>query len=285
MKISAIIPVFNSVNTLERAINSLLIQPEINEVFIVDDGSTDGSFELAKKLDGKHSLVKVLAHEGNVNKGASASRNLGLKYCSNQWIQFLDADDELLPAKISKNLLVLNPSSSILVGNSVYEKDGIKYRRHYWINKALGLLVTRLGNTCGNLWNKESLMKIGGWNENLSSSQEYDLIFRLIQINPDISFCKDYLSIIHEIPGSITRKESLNKQRIINGLNLRQSIKEYLIKNNQFGLKERIFYNGIIGTISQKYNLNENYSKPYYLIFKIYKFVSDRFLNQEFSMN
>lgn len=283
--VSAVIPVYNSINTLQRAVNSLLIQLEINEIFIVDDGSTDGSYILELDLQSKNSIIKVLTHPDRTNKGASASRNLGLLYCSNEWIQFLDSDDELLPTKISKNLLVLNPSSSILIGNSIYEKGGVNYRRHYWTNKALGLLVTRLGNTSGNLWKKESLLEIGGWNETISSSQEYDLIFRLIKVYPDISFCKDYLSIIHEIPGSITRKDTLNKQRILNGLNLRKSIKEYLIKNNQFGLKEMVFYNGIIGTISRKYNLNEKYSKPYFIIFKIYKFLSDRFLNQEYSMN
>lgn len=285
MNVSAIIPVFNSVNTLERAVKSLLDQIEIDEILLIDDGSFDGSFELELKMERENRIIKLLTHPNRINKGASSSRNLGLQYCKNEWVQFLDSDDELLPNKIKNNFNYINGNTSFLVGNSFYVKNDKKFKRHYWKNKYLGLIVTRLGNTCSNLWRKELLLKIGGWNENLSSSQEYDLIFRLVQLNSNISFCPEYLSIIYEIPDSISRNELLKEDRIKNSVFLRKSIKDYLVQKNKYRFKEKLFFNGIIGSISRKYNLNEKYSRKYFLLFKIFKGLSDRFLKSDFTIN
>lgn len=285
INVSAVVPIFNSVNTLERAIKSLLIQPEINEIFIVDDASRDGSYELALDLERKINHIKVLTHEGRINKGASASRNLGLKHCSNEWIQFLDADDELLPHKISINLSSIIEETSFLVGNSIFENAAKLYKRHYWKSVPLGLLVTRLGVTSSNLWSKSSLNKIGGWNEELSSSQEYDLMLRLIQLDLNISYCEDYLSIIHELPSSISRNKSLNKERVLNSIRFRESVKEYLISKNQFDVIEKMYYYGILGTFCRKYHLDLTYSKLFYCSYKVYKSVTDRIFSSEYTVN
>ncbi|GMQ35725.1 glycosyltransferase family 2 protein [Algoriphagus taiwanensis] len=285
MNVSAIVPIYNSVNTLKKAIQSLLIQPEIDEIFIVDDGSSDGSFELAKELESRYALINVLTHEKRKNKGAAASRNLGLKHCKNEWVQFLDADDELLPNKISINIKSLSSDCSFLVGNSIFNKGGKIYKRHYWINTSIGLLVTRLGVTSSNLWCKSSLNQIGGWNEDLSSSQEYDLMLRLIKLNLKVSFCADYLSIIHELPSSISRNKSLNNERLVNSIRFRESVKEYLIRENQFGFLEKMYYHGVLGSICRKYNLTLTYSIFFYYLFKIYKSFSDRILSPEYTIN
>ncbi|WP_297337963.1 glycosyltransferase family 2 protein [Algoriphagus sp.] len=285
IKVSAVVPVYNSVNTLERAIRSLLIQPEINEIFIVDDGSSDGSYELAKSLEIIHSLLKVLTHENRINKGASAARNLGLTYCTNEWIQFLDADDELLDGKVTKNIIYLINKSSLIVGNSIYRNQYGEKKRHYWKNWKLGLLVTRLGVTSSNLWSKYWLVKVGGWNELISSSQEYDLILRLAKVNPIFSFCPYFCSVIHEVPSSITRLGSLNSERIKNSMEFRYQVKKFLIEKKSYSFMHKMFFNGIIGNISKKNNVPAEYSLLFYYIFKSYKFLSDRFVNNKYSIN
>ncbi|MEX2567505.1 MAG: glycosyltransferase family 2 protein, partial [Cyclobacteriaceae bacterium] len=91
--VTVIIPVYNNQDTIERAVLSVVNDPFVSEVLIVDDGSEDNSFLISQKLANKKPLIKVLHHPNRENKGASASRNLGLANATSDWIQFLDADD------------------------------------------------------------------------------------------------------------------------------------------------------------------------------------------------
>jgi len=93
---------------IRETIESVVEQDYLNwELLLIDDGSGDGSTAIAKdfavKFPGK---IIYLEHEGHINKGASASRNLGIKKSSGSLIAFLDADDVWLPVMLS-NLLKL----------------------------------------------------------------------------------------------------------------------------------------------------------------------------------
>lgn len=277
--VSAVVPVFNSVNTLERAINSLLIQTEIDEIFIVDDGSTDGSFELAKNLESKHSIIKVLNHEGRINKGASAARNLGLKYCKNEWIQFLDADDELLSKKIFYQIQHVDSKVSLIVSNSIWINSSrskvVMATGRVWDD----LITARLGNTCSNLWNKEEIKKAGYWNEGLINTQEYDLLFRILKRNPRIKYIKESLTRIYEVPNSISRSSSNYIQKFENQVKLRKEIYIYLSKNGLTTFRTKILYNGYLGTLKRNNKVESfnSYNKGLYILFKIQKSIKDRF--------
>ena len=95
--ISVIIPVFNAARFVEKAVESVLAQPETKEVLLVEDGSTDESLKICRQLADKYEAVKLFTHPGNANKGAGASRNLGITRASGDFIAFLDADDYFLP--------------------------------------------------------------------------------------------------------------------------------------------------------------------------------------------
>lgn len=280
MKVSAVVPVFNSVNTLERAIKSLLIQPEINEIFIVDDGSIDGSYEVARKLESKYSLIKVLTHTNRQNLGASASRNLGLKYCSNNWIQFLDADDELLLEKISKQLSLLEDNVSLVVSNSIWINNkrtlNVSHSSDLWGD----LILAKLGNTCSNLWSKNAILNSGGWNESLINTQEYDLMFRILKGNPNIVFDSNFTTIVYEVPNSISRSNHLIKIKFENQVKLRKEILEYLKESNLLSFKYLLYINGYLGTLRRNYKKKEfkDFNFFYYLIFKVNKSITDRFI-------
>lgn len=99
--VSVIIPVYNAVSFVEEAVLSAVTQESVLEVLLIDDGSTDGSFEVINNMAQKFSIIRVLTHANRANKGAGASRNLGIQQAKGKWIAFLDADDYYLPGRFN----------------------------------------------------------------------------------------------------------------------------------------------------------------------------------------
>jgi glycosyltransferase involved in cell wall biosynthesis len=122
MKITVIIPVYNAESYLVRAIESVLSQPQVDELILVEDGSSDSSKEVCMKAAATNEIVELLYHPGNANKGVSASRNLGIKNAKNNFIAFLDADDYYLPNRFKATSESFAFDESI---DGVYEMIGI----------------------------------------------------------------------------------------------------------------------------------------------------------------
>lgn len=90
-KISVIVPVYNSIDCLERCVRSLCAQTyEKLEILLVDDGSTDGTDKLCERLAAEDTRILVCHKE---NGGASSARNVGLSMASGEYIGFVDSDD------------------------------------------------------------------------------------------------------------------------------------------------------------------------------------------------
>lgn len=97
MKISIIVPVYNVEKYLERCVCSLLNQdmPSSDyEIILVNDGSTDNSESIAKRLAEKHGNVHLYNQN---NGGPSIARNTALSHASGEFIMFADSDDEFMP--------------------------------------------------------------------------------------------------------------------------------------------------------------------------------------------
>ena len=91
LKISIIIPVYNSENTLRRCIDSVLNQTFTDfECLLIDDGSKDRSGEICDEYAQMDSRVRVFHKE---NGGVSSARNVGLDNARGEWITFCDSDD------------------------------------------------------------------------------------------------------------------------------------------------------------------------------------------------
>lgn len=103
LSISVIIPAYNVEQFIETAIVSALNQPEVNEVVVVDDGSADATVQLVKAMQLSNDKIKLYHHDKNSNKGRSATRNLGIKKASEQYIAFLDADDFYLSHRFTND--------------------------------------------------------------------------------------------------------------------------------------------------------------------------------------
>ncbi len=100
VKISLIVPVYNGEKTIEKCINSILNQTYRNiEVIIIDDGSTDNTYEICKNMQNKDNRIQLIKQN---NKGPSLARNVGIEYAQGKYIQFVDADDWLEPSIIAE---------------------------------------------------------------------------------------------------------------------------------------------------------------------------------------
>lgn len=171
------IPCFNNAQWLEQAIASALSQTwPAKEVIVVDDGSSDGSREIAGKFGG---AVRFFAKE---HRGSNAARNEILRRAQGEWIQFLDADDYLLQ-KISKQLEEARGEGDVIYSPVWIEKDGV--REAGPMDERLDLyslwISWQLPQTGGCLWRRSALESLGGWNEETPCCQEHELYLRAIK--------------------------------------------------------------------------------------------------------
>jgi len=101
--VSVIMPAFNNADTVEYAAKSILSQSHKNvELIIIDDKSTDETYNICQKIASKDNRVKVLINEKN--SGAYVSRNRGIQVASGDYITILDADDWSFPYRIAHQL-------------------------------------------------------------------------------------------------------------------------------------------------------------------------------------
>ena len=107
-RVSVVIPAFNAGAFLERAVRSVWEQTSAaadTEILVVDDGSGDGTRALADRLAARSPVeMRVLTHEGAVNRGVAPSRQLGVRHATGELIALLDADDAFLPDRLQASI-------------------------------------------------------------------------------------------------------------------------------------------------------------------------------------
>lgn len=123
-RVSVVIIFLNAAEFLREAVESVLAQTyEHWELFLVDDGSTDGSTQIARQYAKQHwQKVSYLEHPGHINRGKGASRNLGIFHARGEYIAFLDSDDIWLPNKLEEQVAILDscPEAGMLYGDTLY---------------------------------------------------------------------------------------------------------------------------------------------------------------------
>jgi len=268
--ISSVIPVFNAAETLGRAVESLLIQPEIDQIILVEDGSSDDSYHQCLKLVELHPIISVIRHPEGANKGAPASRNLGLSLAKNEWIQFMDADDELLPGKITNQIRELSSEVDLVIGKFFYINEDGSLAEMYPLNDVWsGLIVTRLGNTTANLWRKSAVLSAGAWDINLINIQEYNLIFSMLKNGSKVKVSSQALTKIYFQPNSITNSSTKEKEKRDNYFLFRENVKTYLRQENIFSFQRRHYFNRSTGLMLRYHqpDFEVDFDKTYFKVF------------------
>jgi glycosyltransferase involved in cell wall biosynthesis len=180
--VSIIIPCFNSSRYIEESINSARKQTHrCIEIICVDNGSIDDTISKIEKIQQEDDRIKLL-HEPR--SGANYARNLGMKYSSGEYLQFLDSDDLILPQKIEIQLTKFTHKYDVIVSDRIVKDETmsreISRLEFQEIETALiPTCLSKIITTCNPLFRKSTLEKLGGWNEDYSSAQDWELNLRL----------------------------------------------------------------------------------------------------------
>src|SRR5688572_10228334 len=122
--VSVIMIFRNAENYIQEAIESVLVQTyKYWELLLVDDGSTDGSTEIAQEYVAQcPEKIQYLDHPKHQNLGMSATRNLGIRNAKGDYVAFLDSDDYWLPTRLETHVGILNlhPDVGMLYGTAKY---------------------------------------------------------------------------------------------------------------------------------------------------------------------
>ncbi|MAJ91817.1 MAG: glycosyl transferase [Legionellales bacterium] len=194
-EISVIIPTYNRISFIERAINSVLNQScMVNEIIIVDDGSKDGTKQLIKK---KYPQITYIYQE---NKGVSTARNRGIMKTNYDWVCFLDSDDAWHTNKIEiqQQKIKNNPKALICHTDEIWYQNGKILNQQKKHKKFGGYIFKRCLPFCiispsSVIINKEVFDKIGFFDEKLPACEDYDLWLRICSKYP-VSFINEALT-------------------------------------------------------------------------------------------
>ena len=126
VKVSIGIPIYNVEEYLRECLDSIMNQTFKNfEVIMVDDGSTDNSFNICQEFAARDSRFKLI-HQANI--GVAGARNTCLKHMKGEYISWVDSDDKVEPNYLERLLEVQNETQADLVDGYNYGfKDGMRY--------------------------------------------------------------------------------------------------------------------------------------------------------------
>lgn len=198
-KLSIIIPCYNCVDTLTEAVESCFTQ-NLNdfEIVMVDDGSTDNTIELIKKLKEKYQVIRIFKHDKNL--GGGATRNTAVANTAGEIIFCIDSDDILVPDTLPKMLAQMqqkNCDGVVFSGSYSFSKN--KNRNNFndfkiTPNKPISLIDIFSGKSWGVganfMYTKKAFEKTGGYpTQHSFDTQGYG--FRFIASGGIAYVCKD----------------------------------------------------------------------------------------------
>ena len=179
--ISVIIPTYNRGWIIKEAIESVLAQDFKDfELIVVDDGSTDNTFDILGSYKKEIHLIR------QENQGVSAARNAGVAMASGHFIAFLDSDDLWLPKKLSRQVEFFhsNPNAVICQTEEIWLRNQVRVNPKKRHKKPSGMIFEPSLSLClvspSAVMIEQSLFdEVGGFDETLPACEDYDLWLRI----------------------------------------------------------------------------------------------------------
>lgn len=195
--VSILMPCYNVETWLLQSVESALSQTWENiEIIIVNDGSTDGTLELAKSLNSPK--IKVISQE---NKGQSAAENRAFLESQGDFIEYLDADDLLSPEKIEKQIQLLDREGSEFISACEWARFYKSPNEAKFIPESVWADMSPVDWLIAS-WNGGGMMhgaswliprkvseRAGLWNESLSLINDFDYFSRVLLASKGVKFC------------------------------------------------------------------------------------------------
>lgn len=219
--VSVIVPAWRAADTVGRALASVAAQTvKPREVIVVDDGSDDGTAEVARAMApamGGIDLKVIVLPE---NAGAGAARNRAIAEARGEFVALLDADDEWLPEKLARSLATIEESGADLVSHDYAEiRDSRETIRRCARHCSSGvdpfepqLLRGFIANSTVVI-RRHRILAAGGFDPDLRSGQDYELWLSVCG-DPDLRFraFPEALSRYHIREGSISTNVGLRRR-------------------------------------------------------------------------
>src|SRR5712692_4558912 len=209
-RVSAIIPAYNGEAFVADAIESVLAQTiSVDEIVVIDDGSTDGTAEVAQRYASRG--VRCIRQE---NRGLSAARNRGIAETSGELVAFLDCDDTWLPGKtaLQTEHLMARPQVGLVAGH-IWWWDPQSNRR--WLQRfddAPGARLWRelmirncVGNASGVMVRRRTLEEVGGFDPKQIWAEDWEMWMRVLS-RWQIGFIDQPMIVYRTVSTSLTHQ-------------------------------------------------------------------------------
>ncbi|MBZ0304491.1 MAG: glycosyltransferase family 2 protein [Anaerolineae bacterium] len=213
MTVSIIIPCYRYAHLLGEAIESCLNQthPDI-EIIVVDDGSPDNTREVVAR----YPQVNYVYQE---NAGVAAARNTGIAHAAGAFFQFLDADDVLLPEKISRSLAAFEKKPSLGVVYTNYEKrsadlETVLPNEKAPVERPQGNPVRKMIESTAAFFPPHCALtcrvyveKAGGFTLGCDSVEDWNFWIKIAAAGAEFSYVDEVLCWYRDSPGSLSSRE------------------------------------------------------------------------------
>jgi glycosyltransferase involved in cell wall biosynthesis len=237
--VSILIPCCNAERWIAQAIESALAQTwSEKEIIVVDDGSTDRSLEIIRQYDGR------IHWETGPNRGGNGARNRLLELARGEWVQYLDADDYLLPDKIAGQMefVAAHVDLDVAFGPVTLEHWSEHGTRRellpipkpydFWV-----LLASwGLPQTGAPLWRKQAILDVGGWKLDQPCCQEHELYLRLLIANKRFEYCPSNGAVYRQWSNTTVCKQDISEVHR-RRLEIEQSLEDHLREKKQLTSK------------------------------------------------
>ncbi|MBY6917960.1 glycosyltransferase [Clostridium botulinum] len=264
MNLSIIIPVYNSEKTIEKCLDSIIVQElEGKEIILIDDGSKDNSLKILLKYEKKYDYIKVVSQK---NMGQGIARNRGIEIAKGDYITFVDSDDYISGIESYSNLLekcYKNDLDMLIFNYSIVQnniKNQVVNLKENIIFSGEDILIKFLltneveGYSCNKIFKSNLLRKYGIKFIEGKKYEDIPLVVDVIMLSRKIEF--DNTRIYNYVMNNLSTTKNIN----INTLNDEVDCLELIIDK-------------ILSLKSNEMNLNlETYIKNRVKLYSVYRF-------------